>query len=186
MKAPRARRLAGLGLAAALLAALPAARAARDRQFFSSRAGVGIQAPLGWTLSLHTGYPRLLCLLLHPSGSRISLAVDDAVTAPDARTLVEQTRPALAAQGLEVTAIGPGPHGAVQVDARAPRHDQRVRQLYFVRAVPWGRQAVVLTVTAPAPDAAAALAALEWVAARLDLRAPVRPDDTAARPDGGG
>ena len=172
---------------AAVVTALarPPVQAAQDRQFFSARAGVGVEAPPGWTLSLHTGYLKILCLLVHPGGSRISLGADDAVTAADAAALVAQTRPALAAQGLEVTAVTAGPRGAVQVDARAARRNQRLRQLYWVRPVPWGRQAVVLTLTTSPADAAAASSSLDWVAAHLDLQAPVRRDNSRATPDGG-
>ena len=165
-----------------LLAARPPADAARERRFFSARAGVGVEAPPGWTLSLHTGYPKILCLLLHPGGSRMSLAVDDAVTATDAQGLVAQSRPALAAEGIEVTAVAAGPRGSVQVDARAARRNQQLRQLYFVRPVPWGRQAIVLTLTTTPADAAGALGSLEWAAARLDLQAPVRPDESTRLP----
>jgi hypothetical protein len=177
--------MAVIAIAAALIAGIAPARAARDRQFFSSRAGVGVEAPPGWTLSLHTGYPKILCLLVHPGGSRISLAVDDAVTAADAATLVQQTRPALAAQGLEVTAVAAGPRGGVQVDARAPRRNQQLRQIYLVRTVPWGKQAIVLTLTTSPAAAPAAFGSLDWVAAHVDLQAPVRPDDKRPPPDGG-
>ncbi len=159
--------------------------AARERQFFSARAGVGIQAPPGWTLSLHTGYPKILCLLLHPGGSRISLAVDDAATATNAAALADQNRPALLAQGLEVVAVAPGPRGGALLDARSTRHGKILRQFYLVRAVPWGQQAVVLTLTTPAADASAADSALDWVAAHLDLQPPTPREDRRQHPDAG-
>jgi len=171
----RARIIAAAATALAALssfAEIRGASAARERQFFSARAGVGIDAPPGWTLSLHTGYPKVLCLLIHPGGSRISLAVDDAVSAPDAAALAEQNRLALVAQGLEVVAAAPGPRGGVVLDARAARRQRLLRQLYLVRSVPWGRQAIVLTLTAPANDASGANSALDWVAAHLDLQPP--------------
>ncbi|HVV52329.1 MAG TPA: hypothetical protein VHO06_21860 [Polyangia bacterium] len=181
--------------AAALLALGAAARsdgatANRDRRFFSARAGVGLEAPPGWNLSLHTGYPTVLCLLIHPGGSRISLAVDAAVTAADAAALAAESRPGLAAQGIEVTGVAPGPRGGVLLEARFPRRNQALRQLYLVRAVEGGappaRQAVVLTLTTTPADLAAAGAALDWVIARLDLEKPLPPDDRPAdRPDGG-
>ena len=159
--------------------------AARERQFFSARAGLGVEAPPGWVLSLHTGYPKILCLLLHPGGSRISLAVDDTVTARDAGALAEQNRPALIAQGIEVTAVAPGPRGTARLDARSDRRHQVLRQLYLVREVPWGRQAVVLTLTAPAADAGGASGALDWVVAHLDLQTPTPRDDRREHPDAG-
>lgn len=185
MKRARALGWTAAATVAVAVALLPRVQAARDRQFFSARAGVGVEAPPGWTLSLHTGYPKILCLLLHPGGSRVSLAVDDAVTAADAPALVEQTRPALAAEGLEIAAVTAGPRGSAQVDARAPRRNQQLRQLYWVRSVPWGRQAIVLTLTASPADAAAAYGSLDWVAAHLDLQPPVRRESSRATPDGG-
>jgi hypothetical protein len=160
----------------------------RERRFYSARAGVGLEAPPGWSLSAHTGYLNILCLLVHPGGSRISLAVDAAVTAQDAAALADQNRPGLAAQGIEIAGLAPGPRGGIVVDARAARRKQALRQLYLVRTVegnpPW-RQAIVLTLTTTPTDLAAAGAALEWVIARLDLEAPLRPDDKHERPDGG-
>ncbi len=185
MKWSRAALLATISLAATLLAPRPPADAARERRFFSTRAGVGVEAPPGWALSLHTGYPKILCLLVHPGGSRMSLAVDDAVTATAAADLAAQSRPALAAQGIEVTTVTAGPRGAVQVDARVARRNQLLRQLYFVRTVPWGRQAIVLTLTTTPADATGAFGSMEWAAAHLELQAPVRPDEKHPAPDGG-
>jgi hypothetical protein len=185
----------GLRTAAACAAALALAAAPRsdgapsngDRRFFSARAGVGVEAPLGWKLSLHTGYAMVLCLLIHPGGSRISLAVD-ATTARDAAALAAESRPGLAAQGIEMTGSSAGPHAGVLLDARVPRRGQVLRQLYLVRAVdagPGARQAIVLTLTTTPADLAAASAALDWTLARLDLEPPVRPDDKRDHPDGG-
>lgn len=184
----RLRTAAACAVALALAAIAPrseGATANRDRRFFSARAGVGLEAPLGWTLSLHTGYSTVLCLLVHPGGSRISLAVD-ATTAADAAGLAAESRPGLAAQGIEVTGSSPGPRGGVFVDARVPRRGQVLRQLYLVRALDAGaRQAIVLTLTTTPADLAAASAALDWTLARLDLVPPVRPDDKRDHPDGG-
>ena len=160
----------------------------RERRFYSARAGVGLETPPGWSLSAHTGYLNVLCLLVHPGGSRISLAVDAAVTAQDAAALAEQSRPGLVAQGIEITGLAPGPRGGVVVDARIARRNQALRQLYLVRAVegnPSGRQAIVLTLTTTPADLAAAGGALDWVIARLDLETPLRTDDKHDHPDGG-
>jgi hypothetical protein len=189
-----ARTVAALAVAVfAALALCTAARSDgatgnRDRRFYSARAGVGLEAPPGWSLSAHTGYLNVLCLLVHPSGSRISLAVDAAVTAQDAAALADQSRPGLAAQGIEITSVAPGPRGGVVVDARVARRNQALRQLYLVRAVegtPSRRQAIVLTLTTTPADLAAAGGALDWVIARLDLEAPLRSDDKHDHPDGG-
>lgn len=176
-------------LALSLAARSDGATSNRERRFYSARAGVGLETPPGWSLSAHTGYLNILCLLVHPSGSRISLAVDAAVTAQDAAALAEQSRPGLTAQGIEITGLAPGARGGVVVDARVARRNQVLRQLYLVRSVegnPAWRQAIVLTLTTTPADLAAAGGALDWVIARLDLEAPVRPDDKHDHPDGGG
>lgn len=177
-----------VALALSLAARSNGASSNGDRRFYSVRAGLGLEAPPGWSLSAHTGYLSILCLLVHPGGSRISLAADAAVTAQDAVALAEQSRPGLAAQGIEVTGLAPGPRGGVVVDARAVRRSQALRQYYLVRTIegtPAWRQAIVLTLTTTPANLAAAGAALEWVIARLDLETPVRSDDRHERPDGG-
>jgi hypothetical protein len=157
-----------------------------EHRFFSARAGVGVEAPPGWNLSLHTGYANVLCLLVHPGGSRISLAVD-ATTAADAAALAAESRAGLAAQGIEVASLAPGPRGGVLVEAHQKRRNQQLRQLYLVRTVEGtpARQQIVLTLTTTPGDLASAAAALDWVIARLELETPVRPDDKHDRPDGG-
>src|SRR5688572_20015611 len=92
-------------LAAALAAAMAAgalafAASPRERSFSSGVHGISAEAPPGWTLSTHTGYPSLLVLFLHPDGCRISLAAA-ATDALDLRSLVEQNRKGLEAQKLE-------------------------------------------------------------------------------------
>ena len=97
----------------------------------------------------------MLVALVHPGGSRISLAVDKTAV-KDAAALVEQSKPGLAAQGLTIERVVPGPHSGVQVDARAARRNQALRQLYIVRNIdggPDGKQAVVVTLATPAADA---------------------------------
>ena len=130
---------AALAIAVAASAFADTARtgSAKERRFFSARHGVGVEAPPGWTLSQHTGYPTVLVALLHPGGSRISLAVDR-TSVKDAAALVEQSKPGLTAQGLTIERVAPGPHNGVQVDARAAQRNQALRQLYLVRTVGGG------------------------------------------------
>jgi hypothetical protein len=126
----------------------------------------------------------VLCALVHPGGSRISLAVDK-TTVKDAAALVDQSKPGLAAQGLTIDRVVPGPHSGVQLDARAARRNQALRQLYVVRNLdngPDGKQAVVVTLATPVAELAAASGPFDWVLAHLTFEAPVRPD---AKPDAG-
>ena len=160
----------------------------KERRFFSARQGVGVEAPPGWTLSQHTGYPTVLVALVHPGGSRISLAVDR-TTVKDANALVEQSKPGLLAQGLTIERVAPGPHDGVQLEARAARRNQALRQLYIVRKVEGARderQAVVVTLATPLADLAAANGPFDWVLAHLTFEAPIRPEAKPdAKPDAG-
>jgi hypothetical protein len=167
-----------------LMAGQAASGASRERRFFSARLGVGVDAPTGWTLSLHTGYPEILCVILHPDGSRISLSA--AVTkAADAKALAEESRRGLEAQHLSITRVGPGPRGGVLLEARGAGRPTELRQLYIVRPVGGGKsQGVVLTLSTRTELLANAAPAFDWTIAHLTLEPPAGADD-AAVPDGG-
>ncbi|MDB4982953.1 MAG: hypothetical protein JWM82_3705 [Myxococcales bacterium] len=168
-------------LGATLVASLAGA-ATRDRRFFSARYGVGVDAPTGWTVSQHTGYPSILVLLLHPNGSRISVSAA-ATPAADAHALAEQNRRALEVQHLAITKSAPGARDGVLVEARNTRGDE-LRQLYIVRALPnHTRQAVVVTLVAKTDALAAAAPGFEWAVDHLALEAPTGTDE--ASPDAG-
>lgn len=182
-----------VALAAIAVAQLAPAQTTRgssskERRYFSARHGVGIEAPPGWTLSQHTGYPSVLVALVHPGGSRISLAVDK-TAASDAADLVKQSKPGLAAQGLTVERVYPGPHAGMQIDARSDRRSQALRQLYIVRDIDGGRdgkQAIVLTLAAPFDQLAGATGPYEWVLGHLALETPMRPDGKSDNKSDGG
>ena len=156
----------------------------RERRFFSARDGIGLEAPNGWAFSMHTGYPSVLVALVHPGGSRISIAVDHTKLA-SATAFADQNRAGLLAQGLTLERIAPGPHGGVRVDARSPRRNQVVRQLYVVREVPnvpGGHQAIVVSLAASADQLGSADAAFDWTLAHLALETPA---PTEGRTDAG-
>jgi hypothetical protein len=191
---PRLRGTLALGalvalgsLGAAVVVPLWGARAladaSRERRFFSARQGVGVEAPMGWTLSLHTGYPEILCVLLHPDGSRISLSAALTKVA-DARALAEQSRRGLEAQHLAITRLGPGPRGGVLVEAHGAARAAELRQLYLVRPMGVGKsQAVVLTLSTRSETLATAGSAFDWAVAHIALEAPAGTE--APGPDGG-
>jgi hypothetical protein len=181
--APR-RRHAALVLfalaACGLTSARPADAASRERRFFSARQGVGIEAPAGWTLSLQTGYPEILCVLLHPDGSRLSISAAP-TKAPDAKALVEQSRRGLEAQHLSIGHVADGPRGGVLVEARGVGKDALLRQLYIVRPAGADKlQALVLTLSTRAATSAAASAAFDWAVVHLVLEPPADSEETAA------
>jgi hypothetical protein len=186
-RSPRPRRsvrlLGSIGLAALVVVGLATARlvgaASRERRFFSALKGVGVEAPVGWTLSLHTGYPEILVVLLHPDGSRISLSASP-TKLTDAKALAEQSRRGLEAQHLEVTRAAPGPRGGVLVEAHGTGHTAQLRQLYLVRPAGAGKsQAVVVTLATRTETLAAASLAFDWVTAHLVLEAPAGADEAS-------
>lgn len=173
--------------AAAVFLALLAAGGSRpaqaigphDRHFFSARQGLSVEAPAGWTLSQHTGYGETVVLLLHPDGSRISVTAAP-TTARDAASLFEQSRPGLVAQGLAPTGIAAGRRGFLAVDiGGVPNHAERIRQLYLVREIPTGRQAIILTLVCRAIALPAHASALDFVVDRIGFEDPILPPSTA-------
>jgi hypothetical protein len=169
---------------AGLTAGRSASGASRDRRFFSARLGVGVDAPTGWTLSLHTGYPEILCVLVHPDGSRISLSAS-ATKATDAKALAEQSRRGLEAQHLSITRVAPGARGGVLLEAKGAGRPTELRQLYIVRPAGAGKsQGVVLTLSTRADVLATAAPAFDWTVAHLALEPPSGADDVSG-PDGG-
>jgi hypothetical protein len=172
----------GVALAAFLVVGtLAAMGASRERRFFSARQGVGVEAPLGWTLSLHTGYPEILCVLLHPDGSRISLSAAPTKVV-SAQALVEQSRRGLEAQHLAIARVGDGPRGGMLLEAHgAGGKDAALRQLYIVRPAGAGKlQGVVLTLTTRAATLASAQAGFDWTVAHLVLETPADVEEEAA------
>jgi hypothetical protein len=154
----------------------------KERRFFSARDGIGLEAPNGWTMSTHTGYPTVLVTFGHPGGGRISLAVAQTKLST-ASALAGESRPGLVAQGFTLDPSVPGPHGSVRVDART-RQNQFVRQLYMVREIAGARtrQAIVISLSAPAEQMTSLATAFDWAVAHLTLEAPTRSDNS---PDAG-
>jgi hypothetical protein len=161
----------------------------KDRRLENARTGISVEAPAGWTLSQHTGYADTIALLLHPDGCRISVTAA-ATTARDARALFEQNRPGLVAEGMLPSPPGAGPRGSLAVDlgvaeGRAGDPSEKVRQLYLVRGVPGGRQAVILTLVCRPTAFPARVSALDFVATRLELDDPLPPRSASASIAGG-
>ena len=178
---PVTARAAALTLIAlvALTASDAGAIGPKYRRFFSARAGIGVDAPAGWTISTHTGYPNIIVLLLHPDGSRISVAVSE-TPAATARELVELNRKGLEAQKLTVASVGAGARGGVEVASRAAARDESLVQLYMIRPLPTGvRQAIVISLFARTDTVALHRPAFDGVVAKLTLEAPETPASAA-------
>jgi hypothetical protein len=136
------------------------------------RFGISVEAPAGWTLSQHTGYADTVVLFIHPDSSRISVTAAP-TTARDANALYEENRPGLVAQGLVPTPVGSGARGSWAVDLDATGRSDKMRQLYLVRDVPLGRQAIIFTLVSAAKVFPARLPALDFVSTHLTLDDPV-------------
>ena len=145
-----------------------------DRHLTSTRHGISIEAPAGWTLSQHTGFGDTVVVLLHPDGSRISVTAAPTQLA-DGRALFEQNRKGLVAQHLIPSDPQPGPRGFVVVDLTSPTGSSRLRQLYLVRPTASGAQAIVLTLMGKGNAFAEQRSALDFVVTRLEFDDPERP-----------
>ncbi len=176
-----------VALAASLVAAAARAAGPTDRRFVSARNGITVEAPTGWTLSTHTGVPNILVLLLHPDGSRISIAVSE-TQAKDAREVAEPNRRVLERQtGSAVTARA-GARNGVELDGHAASRNEAIVQLYLVRALaPEGpRQAIVVSLFAPVPSLALRRADLDFVIGKLGLTAITLPSPVSSAKNGTG
>lgn len=170
-----------VALATSLFVAPARAAGPTDRRFVSARNGITVEAPPGWTLSTHTGFPNILVLLLHPDGSRISIAVSD-TPAKDAREVAEPNRRALERQtGGTITARA-GARNGVELDGQVTGHGEAIVQLYLVRALaPQGpRQAIVVSLTAPQSALALRRADLDYVIGKLVLTPVTLPAATSS------
>jgi hypothetical protein len=184
-------RIATSALAVALVASLLAgpvrAGGPTDRRFVSARNGITVEAPMGWTLSTHTGFPNILVLLLHPDGSRISIAVSE-TQAKDAREVAEPNRRVLERQtGSAVTAKA-GARNGVELDGQASGRNEAIVQLYLVRALaPEGpRQAIVVSLFASESALALRRADLDFVIGKLGLTAITLPTPASTTKSGAG
>jgi len=176
-----------VALAASLLGAPARAAGPTERRFVSARNGITVEAPVGWTLSTHTGFPNILVLLLHPDGSRISIAVSE-TPAKDAREVAEPNRRALEKQtGSAVTAKA-GARNGVELDGQASGRNEAIVQLYLVRALaPEGpRQAIVVSLFAPESALALRRADLDFVIGKLGLTPITLPAAPPAKSGAGG
>ncbi len=176
-----------VALTASLLVAPARGAGPTERRFVSARNGITVEAPTGWTLSTHTGFPNILVLLLHPDGSRISIAVSD-TPAKDAREVAEPNRRALEKQtGGAITARA-GARNGVELDGQVTSRGEAIVQLYLVRALaPEGpRQAIVVSLIAPQPALSVRRADLDYVIGKLGLTPVTLPAATAAKSGSGG
>ena len=147
-----------------------AASTAKDRRYVSARNGISVEAPTGWTLSTHTGFPSILVLLLHPDGSRVSIAVAES-PAKTPRDLADSNRKGLEAQGLKIIGVRAGAREGVEVEAQSAARAESVIQLYLLRETSAGgpRQAIVITMVTPTASLVVHRAAFDYVVGKLGL-----------------
>jgi hypothetical protein len=170
----------GIALAAGLVTAAP-----RARRFFSPRHGVGIEAPIGWSLSKHTGFPDVLAVLVHPSGARISLSAAPTLAATP-QALAQESRRGMEAQRLSIGRVAAGSRGGVELQATNAGRGETLRQLYLVRPMGNAHQGIVLTLVARDDTFAAVAPAFTWAADHLALEVPTgMPEPRSAGADAG-
>jgi len=162
------------------------ATTAKDRRFVSARHGITVDAPTGWTLSTHTGFPNILVLLLHPDGSRISVAVSD-TQAATARALADSNRRGLEVQGLKIVGQRAGARDGVEIEAQSSARAETVIQLYLVRELgsAAAKQAIIISLITATASLATHRPALDQVVAKLGLNpvadaVPARPPSSKA------
>lgn len=155
-----------------------------DRRLTDVRSGISVEAPAGWALSQRTGYAGTIALFVYADGSRISVTAMPTVTR-DADALYKQNRPGLVAQGLVPSPATPGARGSVSVDLGAVGRPEKMRQLYLVRDIPAGHQAIVVTLVSNAKSFAARTPALDFVASHLTLDDPPSASGSNRAPSGG-
>ena len=158
-----------------------AATTPKDRRYVSARHGLSVEAPTGWTLSTHTGFPSILVLLLHPDGSRISIAVADS-QAKTARELADSNRRGLEAQGLQIVGVRAGARDGVEVEAQSAARAETVLQVYLLRtqSAAGPRQSIVITMTTPTAVLAVHRAPFDYVVTKLALTPPL--PEASSRP----
>lgn len=143
---PRRWRLVALALALPLLAGFGGAPLYKNEALKVR----GFQPPVGWELQPGSTYPRLLAAWESRDGGRLTLVAQRVAADTTARSLLDESRPALERQGFRgVTVTTPHPAGddsdRAELDAELDEGRRFVRQLYVVS----GGVGYVLTMVGP-------------------------------------
>ena len=121
-----------------LVAALPLLVAAGGRPFHQDALKVrGFEAPVGWEPQPVGSYARLLAAWETNDGGRMTLVAQKVASGATARSLADQSRPALTRQGFRDLKLAPLPPAAdrsdrVELEAVIDDGHRLVRQLYAV------------------------------------------------------
>ncbi len=123
---------------ALLVSLLPFLVAAGGQRFRNDAMKVrGFEAPLGWEAQPVGSYARLLAAWETKDGGRMTLVAQKVKEGATARSLVEESRPALARQKFRDVKLSPAPAAGdesdrVVLDATVDDGHQFMRQLYAV------------------------------------------------------
>lgn len=123
---------------ALLVSLLPFLVAAGGQRFRNDAMKVrGFEAPLGWELQPVGSYARLLAAWETKDGGRMTLVAQKVKPGATARSLVEESRPALERQKFRELKLSPAPPAGdesdrIVLDAIVDDGHQLMRQLYAV------------------------------------------------------
>ncbi len=123
---------------ALLVSLLPFLVAAGGQRFRNDAMKVrGFEAPLGWEAQPVGSYARLLAAWETKDGGRMTLVAQKVKEGATARSLVEESRPALARQKFRDVKLSPAPAAGdesdrIVLDATVDDGHQFMRQLYAV------------------------------------------------------
>jgi hypothetical protein len=187
LRLPLRLRLAlALALSMSVVHVAGAATAPKDRRYVNARNGISVEAPTGWALSTHTGFPSILVLLIHPDGSRISIAVSESQAASP-HDLAESNRKGLEAQALKIIGVRAGARDGVEVEAQSAARAESVIQLYLLRETTarGPRQAIVITMVTPTPSLVVHRPAFDYVVGKLSLSPLPEPPGRSPPPKTG-
>lgn len=159
-----------LFLALALLLA-SAEAGAQGRTDHHPELGIKITAPFGWTIERKSAYARVITVMSHPDGARLTVAVQPLDRSRKLEAFVHQNRAAMQKAGLKVGATTPRPPG---VDVAITSKDAKKRLLQYYVAT--GELGFVLTLTAPATDIDRYRLAFDYAIKKLELE----PEQTGA------
>lgn len=163
-------------LVAALVFVSPAAWA-QGRTDHHPELGIKITAPFGWQIERKSAYARIITVMAHPDGARLTVAVQPLDRSRKLDAFVHQNRAAMQKAGLKVGATTARPPG-MELALTSKDGRKRLWQYYVTS----GELGFVLTLTAPAADLDRYRLAFEYAIKKLELE-PEQADAEEALPE---
>ena len=155
---------------AVVVALLPFLVAATGRFHNDAMKVRGFEPPVGWDAQPVGSYARLLGAWETKDGGRLTLVAQKVAAGASARSLADESRPALARQGFRAITLSPAPPAGDEsdrllLDASIDEGRRFVRQLYAVS----GAVGYVVTMVGPAARATGMRRDFDEAAASLSV-----------------